>query len=134
MFTGQYKEVLPHIISKAQNGEQSKFHFIRTWQDYRFHKKHLQALKYLKSSLAYSTKKAFKRYCKSVAAGTSEVTDLLIYTTLVETIKYYQTEIEVITDIIYEYEAYVFEGHLIDAWSGKWRPWEDLKDFREVKK
>lgn len=116
MHKDQVQQTMADIIERAQTGVHTPFEYIRNWSDYRKRKISRHALKLLIQSLEYNTESIFHKHCKSIVAGTTDVTQLLIYNVLVQTVKFYKLELAMAEDMIYEYEAYLSDGHLIDAW------------------
>ncbi len=119
-----------NMIDYAQSSDNLKFYFLRSWAEYRKLKNHFKTLKVVLKVLKKSANSLFKDYCKDVISQVSNFNKLLAYHQLLIAIEFYEKEISVISDIIYEYDAYIMDGHFLRSYFGGVRPPEDLQDFR----
>lgn len=130
----EYSPEVQQIIIQAQSGKHSEFRFLRTWSDYRFYKKQIKIVKQLQKSLTRGANEVLSKYTKSVLNETSEVTELLVYRTLVDTIAYYDEELKILLDITLEYEAYLMDGNFFYALLGNdYRPYDECYDRRGMR-
>lgn len=65
--------------------------------------------------------------------GAGNFNQLLAYQQLLMVIKFYKHELEIFTDMVYEYEAYLLEdgNWFSSAILGMTRPVTELRDYRE---
>lgn len=105
--------MLADIVRKAESGEHTKFEYIRSWKEYKQRKMNCTALDMLIDSLEHSTRSLLKRYCKAVIKGNADVTTLLVREKLLTTKAFYERELDMITDMIYEYEAYLMDCNFL---------------------
>jgi uncharacterized protein YgbK (DUF1537 family) len=124
------QNILSELASFTEAGEHTKFELLQNWQEYKLTRKTRFAIKVLTGSLRQLTNKQFKTYCKSVTSGVSDVYQLLAYSSLVKILNFYSDELKVVEEMIYEYEAYLMEGNLIDSFFGEQRPVDKLWDHR----
>ena len=127
----EVKQFLISIIEYADTAKLTEFHFIRDWADYRRSKHKCSTLKLLLKTMRRISKRLCKKYCKSVISGNGNFNQLLAYQQLQAVLQFYQQELAVYTDMVYEYEAYLMEGNFMSAFLGDYRAYEDLRDFRE---
>ena len=131
MATVEFQEMIMKVIEHAETAKLSEFQLITTWAEYRKVKDKRKAFKLLVNGLKKSSNRCFKKYCRAVTAGISDFTTLLAYQRLWTTKEFYEKEIETLTDMINEYEAYLFYGNLFWAYIGFVRSDVDMVDFRE---
>ena len=131
MCNNETQQMLMTIIEQAKTAKPSEFRFLRTWRDYKFYKGKVRSFKLLVTGLNKTSERLFKKYCKGVFCCESNFNQLLAYQQLQQVIKFYQQELATYTSMVYEYEAYLMEGHLIQSFLGEIRADSDLHDFRE---
>lgn len=131
MATAEFQEMILKVIEHAETAKLSEFRLITTWAEYRKFKDKRKAFKLLVNGLKKSSNRCFKRYCRAVTAGISNVSTLLAYQRLWATMEFYKKEVEILTDMIDEYETYLFSGDLFWAYIGFRRREEDMFDFRK---
>jgi hypothetical protein len=124
-------DILVQLIEHAQAEEYSTFKYIRNWSDYRFTKRNQKALLSTVDALQTSCDRTFNSYCREVRTGTADVTKLIAYTVLRSALKFYEKELSVFNNMVYEYEAYLLEGNYLHAFFGAERTDDELWDFRE---
>lgn len=125
------QEIWLRIIDCAKPSHLTKFRFIKEWSEYKFYKSKRKYYKWLLKRLQKVTKILFKDYCSKIKRGNSNIIKLLACTKLAQTISFYKQELNTITEMIFEYEAYLFEGNLLTAFLGEPRTEYDLRDFRD---
>lgn len=131
MATPEFQEMILKVIEHAETAQLSEFQLITTWAEYRKYKGKHKAFKLLANGLRKSSNRLFKRYCRAVTAGISNFTTLLAYQRLFTVMEFYKKEIETLTDMLDEYETYLFSGNLLWAYIGFHRSEEDMIDFRK---
>lgn len=127
----EIKQFLISIMEHASTAKLPEFHFIRYWSEYQFCRRKRTSLKLLLKTLRRISKRLFKKYHKSVCKDKGNFNQLLAYQQLQVTMQFYQQELQVYTDMIYEYEAYLMEGNFFAAFLGNIRDYADLRDFRD---
>ena len=118
------------LINNARSGKHRQFQFLMSYREYSGAKQVRHALSLLVSSIRQSTTKLFKRYCKTVSAGVSDVNVLLAYCNTCQILEYYGEELKIITDMIVEYECYLVNGNWLDFILGSQRTADKLWDHR----
>ena len=119
------------IFKHTESGQRRQFQFLRNWQEYSNTKQIRRTHVLLVSSIRASSKKLFKKYCTAVKTGKTDPVKLLAYCTITKVLQFYEEELKTITDMVYEYEAYLMEGNLVDAWLfNSQRPVDKLWDHR----
>jgi hypothetical protein len=124
--------LLSDLLAFVEADEHTQFELIRNLPDYLSAYKTHKALKTLLSSLQYKMDELFNTYCKSVTKGSGQVSMLLSYTALNKIRNFYGEELVIVSDMINEYKAYVWHGHLLDTLFFIERKSEDLWDHRGV--
>lgn len=127
----EFQEMMLKIIEHAETAKSFEFQLITTWIEYKNYKSKRKAFKLLVNGLCKSSDRLFKKYCSTVTVGISDFTTLLAYQRLVTTKEFYKKEIETLTDMIDEYETYVFSGNFFSAFLGFTRAAEDMYDYRK---
>ncbi len=131
MASAELMDMILKVIEHAETAKLSEFQLITTWAEYRKYRNKRKAFKLLINGLRKSSNRLFKRYCRTVTAGISNFTTLLAYQRLYTTMKFYEKEIETLSDMLDEYETYLFLGNLFWAYIGFSRSAEDMVDFRK---
>ncbi len=124
-------ETISNLIEHARAGKHIEFQFITTWRDYKFYKKERKALRLAVKCLGKGCKNLLNSYCKNVKNGSADVINLVVLTTLTNTLEFYREELDILENMIYEYEAYLLEGNLVYAFLEFPRPESELWDHRE---
>lgn len=133
MCNEETQQFIMTIIDHARTAKPYEFRFIRNHPDYRFFVKKRRSFKLLIKGLTKTSKRLFKKYCAGVAMGAGNFNQLLAYQQLLAVIEFYKSELEVFTDMVYEYEAYLLEdgNWFSSAILGMTRPVTELRDYRE---
>ena len=111
-------EIINQLIMQAQEGEHTEVHLISTLSEYFFYLGQAKSLRVVLRVLRNSSNFVFKAYCRGIVIGTSNIDELLAYQQLRGIIPYYEQELEIVNDMIVEYEDYLFFGNLIPALFG----------------
>jgi hypothetical protein len=106
------------IIEQAESGQFTEFHFLQDWSEYKFYRGKYRSFKLLIGALQKNSKVFLKRYSKNIIDGSADFTELLVYQKLQQVITYYKQELEIINNMIREYEAYLANGNFFRAWLG----------------
>lgn len=126
----EVQQMLLKIIEHAQTAESTEFHFLRNWAEYRFFISKRRSFKLLIKAVQNGADRLFKNYCKGIVTGESNFTKLLAYQQLLPVIAFYQHELQVIADMLDEYDAYLAKGNFLRSFLGDPRAEADLVDFR----
>ena len=127
----EYKQLVEKILEQVNLGQHSKWEFIINLTQYfetqiliKTYKKFIKSFKKINKSLV-------KKQIKCIKANnyTSLDTSLAIRQFL-DAIIFYKKEIDILKDMINEYQEFLLSGHLIESLSGLNRSYEDLYDFR----
>ena len=125
------QQMLVAIIEHADTKPNVEFKLLTNWSEYKHFQGKRRYLKLLISMLERCSGRMFKKYCKAVACGEASVNTLIAYNQLQWVLCYYEEDLRVINDIIWEYEAYLLEGNYLGAFLGEPRADVDMRDFRE---
>ena len=120
------------LIRKATFGSHTEFQFIRNRKEYFDNLRTRRAYLLLVSSIKKSSGKLFKSYCKDVVTSSDDVNKLLAYCTVSEVLRFYEEELDIISDMICEYEAYLMDtdNFLYAYLFNEQRPLSKLWDHR----
>lgn len=124
------QNILSELAKHTDSGEHTKFQLLQNWKEYSFARKARAALKVLLKTLYRSVDNLFRNYCTDIVSGTADIHKLLAHNYTMTIISFYTEELMIITNMIHEYEAYLMEGHLLDAFFGEQRPAELMWDHR----
>lgn len=114
--------LIKDILHKALNGESQPFKYILSWKEFRYYLGWIRSTKLLIKALRASANKLFKKYCKTVIAGISDVTVLLAYQQLLDVIVFYENEIKTVQSMLDEYDEYLGDwGNFFKALFGEER-------------
>lgn len=131
MQNNEVQQMLTTIIEHAQTKPHVSFKLLTNWSDYKYYQGKRKYFKVLIRVLDRGAERLFKNYCKDVTIGTSSVTKLIAFNQLQQIRKYYEIELQTVTEMIWEYEAYLLEGNYLWAFLGSIRSEEDMRDFRK---
>lgn len=114
------------IIEHAQEGQPLKFHYIKSWNEFQEYTRLNRSTKAVIKLLNNAANNLFKKYCKNVIAGSSDVTELVAYTQIQEYRDYYIKEAETQQKMLDEYDNYL--GNWGNFWhsflGGERDPWD----------
>lgn len=125
-------QLLEEILEYAEKGQSEKFQFICNRQAYKEIKNRSRANKLIISSLRSGYKKLFKKYCRGIIANNANFNLLLACRELLSVIDFYQEELQVLTDMLDEYDAYLSTVSLMDLIIQDDRPTYTLWDHRRT--
>lgn len=125
------EEFISEVLTKAGSGKHRQFQLLRNWKEYANARQARRTLKLLTLSIKKSSRKFFKRYCTDITTGNTDIVKLLAYCAIADVLKYYEEELSIVNEMIYEYEAYLMEGNLLWTWLfNEQRPVDKLWDHR----
>lgn len=126
------KKFFSELVKKALEGKQSNFEFIRSYE-------------MLKVARLYrtGTKKVFKvfkslytalldAYAKAIITNDQKLEMLMSIKQFEICAEYYKKEHAIAKDMISEYKAYVFSGHILNTMFGGYRPDFECVDYRKL--
>ena len=126
------KDLLSELIYNAESGNHRQFQYLRNYREYYRARQARRTHVLLVSSIKQSINRQFKKYCKDVIAGETDVIKLLAYRTTNRVLSFYEEELSTIDDMIVEYECYLANGNLLDFVLGTQRPFDKLWDHRSL--
>lgn len=112
------KQLIAEIINKAQSGYSQPFRFILFWEEYRYYRSFIRSTRLIIKTLHTSANRLFKKYCKDIIAGISDVNKLLAYSELLNIIAFYENDLQTVQKMLAEYEEYLGEGNFWHAFFG----------------
>lgn len=124
--------IAEQLIQRAKDGNHSSFEFIRSLDEYFAARTFRKASNKVFESFITTQSNLYKAYVSQVKEGIDNLDVILTISELNSIIKFYEIEIEIVSDMIDEYKAYVHSGHIIDTLLGNYRKEEDLVDFRKM--
>jgi hypothetical protein len=124
------KKIISDLVDYSETGEHSTFCFIRNWPDYISLRKRRRTLKSVIKILQTAIDSTFKNYCKAIPDGSAQFIKLLACNVLQSALEFYQEEYRTQTDMIDEYEMYLFKGNLLKSFLYEQRPESELWDHR----
>lgn len=126
----QSYNVLIELIERAKKEPPVPFKLIRTWREYVALRRIRRVTRSVVKSLESSRDNLFKTYCKAVITQSADVTKLLVYNTLSQTLAFYSQNLKTLTDMLDEYEMYLLAGNFTDFLFLTQRPDNKLWDHR----
>ena len=126
------EDLTSELIYNAKIGKHRPFQYIQNYKEYYRARKICRVERLLVGSLRQSSSKLFKRYCKDITTGEADVYVLLAYRTLTDTLRFYEEELKIISDMVVEYECYLANGNLMDFILGNPRPLSKQWDHRSL--
>jgi len=111
-------QLILDIINKAKEGKAHPFRYILYWSEYRYYRGWVRSTKLVIKTLRSSAKKLFKKYCKDVIAGISDITKLLAYAQLLDIITFYENDLKTVQAMLSDYDTYLSEGNFWSAFFG----------------
>jgi hypothetical protein len=125
------QQMILEIIDHAKSAKLTEFQFIRNWSSYKYYQGKRRSYKLLVKDLSEGCARLINTYCNSLDFGEGDFNKLLAYHQMQKVLQFYSKELDTITNMVYEYDAYLMESRLLYAFFGGYRSDEDLRDFRE---
>jgi hypothetical protein len=107
------QELLINLIEYSQVSEHTKFEQLRLFSDYTATRVVYKATKKVVALLEEAAANLFKMYCKSIRYQQTDLNLLLVYKQLQQAISFYKEELQVIKDILKDFEKYMWEGDFL---------------------
>lgn len=115
------EQIIAEIIERAQCGQFTKFHFIKSFDEFLCLREEARIAKLNIENLTIAADKLFKKYCKEVIEGTANVGNLLAYAEIIDIVDFYKTEVTTFERMLNEYKKYLCQGNFIRAFLGEER-------------
>jgi hypothetical protein len=131
MTNTEVQQMMLDIIKEAQSSKPMEFHLISNWTEYKFYKSKRKTFKLIIKALQSSTNRLLKNYCRAIVLDIADITKLLAYHQMQQTISFFQHEHATISDMLYEYNVYLSTGNFMWAFLGGQRSEADMQDFRK---
>ena len=139
METGQFefsedpKKVFEELVKKALSGKQSDFEFIRTYEMCKVARYYKISVKRVSKTFKTLYKKLMKTYAKDILTDEQKLEMLMSMKQFEICYNYYKKEYELAKDMLSEYRAYLFSGHIFDqlVLNGV-RPDDECVDYRKL--
>jgi len=106
------------ILRQAEEMRFTKFHLLGNWQEYQVCRQNIISTKLVIKVLQQSAADLFKRYCRTVITGISDINQLMAYSQLKETENFYRTELTTFSRMADEYADYLSHGNFLYAYTG----------------
>lgn len=126
------KELLVNLIDQAETSKNVEFRYIRSWKEYREVHKAYKYKKAVTKLLQASAETIFKKYCKEVSKQSGQFNKLLVYRSIALAADFYTKDVEIIYDMLDEYETYLITGNFLDLLTGSQRPFNKFWDHRSL--
>jgi hypothetical protein len=114
MNNSEDNNIIIDLIKRVDTAEHIAFEYIRSWPEYRTRQLNRRAIRMLIKSLDYSASNMLKEHCRTVYTGSADATKLFARRIIMRAVSFYQQELDIINDMISEYEAYLMEGNFLD--------------------
>ena len=124
------EDLMSDLINNVEQGKHRPFQLLKNYKEYSRAKAIRRTYVLLVASLKQSANKQFNAYCKAVKSGNTEVLKLLAYCTTLKVLSFYEEELNIISDMIDEYECYLADGNWLDFVFGSQRQFNKLYDHR----
>ena len=131
-FTKEQDEFFKSLVQKALKGEHMEKEFICSLRGLYITKKYIVGCQTVINSFNSICSAMLETYLEQIRAEAQDI-DLLISMKQFEHCRnFYSEEMKIAKDMIKEYRAYVFGGHILDTLLGNPRKEEDLVDYRTI--
>ena len=132
-FSEDPKKVFEELVKKALKGKQSDFEFIRTYEACKVARYYKISVKRVSKVFKTLYKKLMKTYAKDIMTDEQKLEMLMSMKQFEICYDYYKKEYELAKDMLSEYHAYLFSGHIFDQliMNGV-RQDDECVDYREL--
>lgn len=114
--------IIRDILNKAIEGEALPFRTILYWSEFIYYQRWTLSTKLVIRLLKNSANKIFKRYCRDVIAGISDISKLLAYQQLLSIAAFYENDLKTVQSMLDDYDKYLGNfGNFINALLGERR-------------
>jgi hypothetical protein len=105
------QEILLQILRQAEEGKSIEFRLIASWAEFKKYWRDYRSTKLIIRVLKESADGLFKHYCKEVATGPADFTELLAYSELLDVKAFYERDRDTLKKMLDEYDDYLGKGH-----------------------
>lgn len=126
------KDFLVQLLKQALEEEHSSPQWISSWEERNLIKAYIKDLKQIIKNLKITLKNATKIYIQQIETGTQDLEIILGIKQFTHCKKYYEEELNIFKDLLDEYRAYIWGGHVWDTLVGNIRKDEDMVDYRTL--
>lgn len=124
------EEIFNELIAQALEGKHTPFEFIRNFSQLLFALDCRRDRKNLLKLFQKLEKDFIKEYTNQIRSNSQDINLVTSIKQLATVKDYYIKEVNILSDMVSEYKAYVLNGHITDTILGIERAEEDLYDFR----
>jgi hypothetical protein len=124
------QNLFKELASYTDAGEHTKFNLLRNKQEYKQMKNVRYSLVVLTRYLQTTADRQINNYCKDIINATTDVYKLLAYVYVNKILNFYLKELEIVSDMVYEYECYLSCLNWLDFVLDIQRPLDKLWDHR----
>ena len=126
-------EMFVELITKALTGKQSNFEFIRSYEMYKVAKLYRRGVAKVAKLFKQLADEIMTKYTKIVATGQAGLLEVIMsYKQFRICADYYNRESAIAKDMMKEFHAYVFGGHILKTMLGGVRPDFECVDYRKL--
>ena len=115
------KHLVLDILEQAQKNNFIEFKYIRTWEEFQYYRRLKISTKLIIKTLKASSNKLFKKYCKDVTFGISDVKQLLAYAQLRDIQAFYEKDFNTLQQMLEDYSDYLSQGNFWYSFLGGYR-------------
>ena len=127
------KEIFGELVKKALGGKQSDFEFIRTYEACKTVRLYKVSVKRLSKVFKNLYKKLLKTYAKDIMTDEQKLEMLMSMKQFEICYNYFKKECAIAKDMLSEYRAYLFSGHIFDQLVlNNVRPDDECVDYRKL--
>ena len=124
------QEILDQIITRAEKDDHTVFELLRNGPEYVIMRDKRKGTKFIIKTLQSNIKRLFKKYCEAIPQQDADITLLIVCSTLRTVCDFYIKDLEIINDMLDEYETYLLSGNFLDFVFFWERPEDKLYDHR----
>jgi hypothetical protein len=125
------QNLIHQLINRAESGEHTAFSYIQTWREYVIVRETRKIFRSYVKGLRATSETLFKHYCRDLVSQKEQFSKLLTCSVLDNAAVFYEGEINILEDMLDEYETYLFSGNWLDFLFLRQRPYEKLWDHRK---
>lgn len=127
------KQFFEELVKKAMDGKPSEFEFIRSYQMLQTARLYKHGVKKVAKLFKTLSDSLFEQYSDKIINDAQDVEALLAAKQFEMCYDFYTKEFNLAKDMISEYRAYAFSGHLLDQFVfGGIRAESECVDFRKL--
>lgn len=126
------EELFLNIMKKGLSGKQSDFEFIKSWQHRQLVKQYAVGTTDIIKAFTKVFNTTYKTYLDQIKSDSQDLGLILALKQFKQCIQYYTEENLIALDMLDEYRAYVWNGHIVDTLIGNTRKDEDCVDHRKL--